>query len=300
MELTVVQKEILNELINLYREKNRPIKGTEIALKLKRNPGTIRNQMQALRALDLVDGVPGPKGGYVPTSKAYRALGIEDEGGIIVPIYKNNKKVEGVKVVKIEFDTVSHEKRCSSKIYIEGDTKHFNIGDIIKVGPTYHNKIVITGKIIGRDDIHRILLIDVYGVCSIPNIKVIDAGSKLKYFLTPNMSLKDVAKLFAKNNISGAPVLDNNKLVGIVTVHDIINNIDRIEEKVENIMTKKVITINKDMKIYDALKIMNEYDIGRLIIVDNDKVLGVITRTDILKIISGEIYKDFNLSTCRV
>ena len=94
MELTVVQREILQELINLYREKNRPIKGTEIALRLNRNPGTIRNQMQALRALDLVDGVPGPKGGYVPTSKAYRALGLGDEGEKVVPIYKDGKSGE--------------------------------------------------------------------------------------------------------------------------------------------------------------------------------------------------------------
>ncbi|ADG12931.1 CBS domain-containing protein [Methanocaldococcus infernus] len=292
MELTVIQKEILSELINLYREKNRPIKGTEIALRLKRNPGTIRNQMQALRALDLVDGVPGPKGGYIPTSKAYRALGIEDEGDIIVPIYKNNVKIDGVKVIKIEFDTVSHEKSCSSKIYIEGDTKKFNVGDIIKVGPTYHNKIVITGEVIGRDDIHKILLMNVYSVCSIPNLKVSDIGNPLKYYLTPNMSLKEAAEYFAEKNISGAPVMENNNLVGILTVRDIIKNINKIDKKVKEVMKKDIITVDKDVKIYDALKIMNKYNVGRLIIVDNNKVFGIITRTDILKTITGELYQN--------
>jgi predicted transcriptional regulator len=294
MELTVVQREILQELINLYREKNRHIKGTEIALRLNRNPGTIRNQMQALRALDLVDGVPGPKGGYVPTSKAYRALGLGDEGEIVVPIYKEGKKVEGVKVVKIEFDTVSHEKYCSSKIHIEGDTKHFNIGDIIRVGPTYHNKIIINGKIIGRDDIHRILLIDVLGVSSIPNVKVGDVGIKEVYTINPDSTLKETAKLFAEKYISGAPVVDNGKLVGIISLHDIAENIDHIDKKVKEVMRKNVLTIHKDEKIYDALKIMNKNNVGRLVIVDDDnKIVGIITRTDILKIISGKFPENF-------
>lgn len=290
MELTFIQKEILQELINIYREKNRPVKGTEIALRLNRNPGTIRNQMQALRALDLVDGVPGPKGGYVPTSKAYRVLGLEDEGEIIVPIYKNGNKVEGVKVVKIEFDTVSYEKCCSSKIYIEGDTKLFNIGDIIKVGPTYHNKIIIYGRIIGRDDIHRILLLDVFRVCSIPNVKVGDIGIKKVYTISPNNSLIDVAKLFNEKDISGAPVVENNKIIGMITIHDLIKNIDNINNKlVKDVMSKRVITINKDEKVYNALKIMNKYNIGRLPIVEDDKLIGIITRTDILKLLSGDI-----------
>ncbi len=64
MELTPIQKEILTALINLYREKKQAIKGEDIAGVINRNPGTVRNQMQSLKALGLVEGVPGPKGGY--------------------------------------------------------------------------------------------------------------------------------------------------------------------------------------------------------------------------------------------
>ncbi len=64
MELSPIQKDILITLITLYHESSSAIKGEGIAGVLKRNPGTVRNQMQALRALGgLVDGgVPGPKG----------------------------------------------------------------------------------------------------------------------------------------------------------------------------------------------------------------------------------------------
>ncbi|MDR9430981.1 MAG: HTH domain-containing protein, partial [Natronomonas sp.] len=78
IELTPSQKTILQELINLFRESESAVKGEDIAEKVDRNPGTIRNQMQSLKALQLVEGVPGPKGGYKPTATAYDALKIQE------------------------------------------------------------------------------------------------------------------------------------------------------------------------------------------------------------------------------
>lgn len=77
MELTPIQKDIIIALINLQRQKDRAIKGEEIAEVIQRNPGTVRNQMQLLKALGLVEGVPGPKGGYKPTGAAYDSLRIQ-------------------------------------------------------------------------------------------------------------------------------------------------------------------------------------------------------------------------------
>ena len=294
MDLTIVQKEILQELINIYEEKNKPVKGTEIAKKLNRNPGTIRNQMQALKSLNLVDGVPGPRGGYIPTSYTYRALGMTSECNIEVPIYKRNKKVEGVSVEKIIFDTVAYEKSCSSMIQIKGDTRLFKEGDLVKIGPTYHNKIIVFGKVIGRDDINHILLIDVMGVTSIPNIFIGNIAIKenLIYF-TPNYKIKEAAKIFYENKISGAPVISNDKLVGIFTHHDLVNALskDMEGEVIEKVMVKDTITITSEKKIYDALMVMDKHGVGRLIVVDkNEKVIGIITRTDVLKIIEGALF----------
>ena len=91
--LTSVQKEILQSLTNLYRKADgKSIKGEEIAEVMNRNPGTIRNQMQSLRSLGLVKGVPGPRGGYKPTVKAYQTLNIdESDKQTLVPIYKDGK-----------------------------------------------------------------------------------------------------------------------------------------------------------------------------------------------------------------
>jgi len=96
IELTSSQKSILTALINLYGEREDAVKGEAIADEVDRNPGTIRNQMQSLKALQLVEGVPGPKGGYKPTSNAYEALDIQrmDEPAN-VPIFHEGEEMRG-------------------------------------------------------------------------------------------------------------------------------------------------------------------------------------------------------------
>ncbi len=96
MDLSLIQKDILITLITLYHQSSHSIKGEEIAEVLKRNPGTVRNQMQALKALGLVEGVPGPKGGYTPTAMAYRELNLVDyEHQSDVPIARGGETVTG-------------------------------------------------------------------------------------------------------------------------------------------------------------------------------------------------------------
>lgn len=52
---------MLQELVDLYQDSESPVKGETIAEQIDHNAGTIRNQMQSLKALQLVEGVPGPK-----------------------------------------------------------------------------------------------------------------------------------------------------------------------------------------------------------------------------------------------
>src|SRR5512137_2658372 len=96
MDLTPVQRDILTALINIHRDEGRAVKGEEIAELIDRNPGTIRNQMQSLKALNLVEGVPDPKVGYRSTGSAFDALNIEATGDVVtVPVIRNCFIVKG-------------------------------------------------------------------------------------------------------------------------------------------------------------------------------------------------------------
>ncbi|WP_435094033.1 Rrf2 family transcriptional regulator [Halorubrum sp. N11] len=160
IELTSSQKSILTALINLYGEQEDAVKGEAIAEEVDRNPGTIRNQMQSLKALQLVEGVPGPKGGYKPTSNAYEALDIQrmDEPAD-VPIFHEGEEVDGVNVDGIDLSSVHHPELCRAEIHVQGSVRDFHEGDSVTVGPTPLSKLVVDGTVDGKDDTANILIL---------------------------------------------------------------------------------------------------------------------------------------------
>jgi CBS domain-containing protein len=152
-------------------------------------------------------------------------------------------------------------------------------------------------------------------------IKIKDAMESNVLVLNKEDRISDAAILFAKNNISGAPVMDNeDNLVGILSEGDIMkllevhtpnlnlilpSPLDLIEmpirmkheydETVEgikkasltlvkDIMISPVVTIHQDDDISDAAIIMGKNDIKRIPVFDNeDNLVGIFTRGDIVK-----------------
>jgi hypothetical protein len=160
IELTSSQKDILNALINLYRQEEDAVKGEAIAEKVDRNPGTIRNQMQSLKALQLVEGVPGPKGGYKPTAQAYEALDVDQmENPAHVPLFHEGDPVENAIVSGINLSSVHHPELCRAEIQLQGSVSEFHEGDKVVVGPTPLSKLVIEGTIDGKADTDNILIL---------------------------------------------------------------------------------------------------------------------------------------------
>ncbi|WP_142857155.1 Rrf2 family transcriptional regulator [Salinigranum halophilum] len=165
IELTSSQKTILTALINLYRESESAVKGEDIAEEVNRNPGTIRNQMQSLKALQLVEGVPGPKGGYKPTANAYEALDVDQmDEPASVPLFHNDEQVEGVNVDGIDLSSVHHPELCRAEIHVQGSVRDFHEGDDVQVGPTPLSKLVIRGTVDGKDDTNNILILRIDGM----------------------------------------------------------------------------------------------------------------------------------------
>ncbi len=285
--LTSVQKEILQTLINLYQSSDgKSIKGEDIAEVMGRNPGTIRNQMQSLRSLGLVKGVPGPRGGYKPTIEAYHSLNISvsDEDSK-VPIYKNDERMEDISVAKIEFTSVPQPSECEAAIKVLGSIKDLNLGDVIRIGPTPVNNLGVMGEIVGRDDMDNILLVNTTTIRSIPKKTVGDIASRDVISFKMDCNIKEAAKKLTSNEIDGAPVMKDGKVVGVFTVTDLVKAIaEGNEDKtVGELMSSNVVIVNEDLKIANAIEVMLKKSISRLIIADNDNnLLGIVTRTDLI------------------
>src|SRR6056297_423098 len=160
IELTSSQKTILTALINLHRESEDAVKGEDIAAEVDRNPGTIRNQMQSLKALQLVEGVPGPKGGYKPTANAYEALDVNQmDEPAFVPLFHDGEEVENVNVDEIDLSSVHHPELCRAEIHIQGTLSDIHEDDSVTVGPTPLSKLLIEGTVDGKDDTNNILIL---------------------------------------------------------------------------------------------------------------------------------------------
>ena len=290
--LTSVQKEILQTLINLYQSSNgKSIKGEDIAEVMHRNPGTIRNQMQSLRSLGLVKGVPGPRGGYKPTIEAYHELNISiSDDDSIVPIYKDGEKMVNISVSKIEFTSVPQPGECEAAIKVLGSIKDLHLGDTIRIGPTPVNNLGVVGKIVGRDDMDNILLVDTTTIRSIPKYTVGDIASRDVISFTKDCSVKEAVKKLFEHKIDGAPVIKEGKVIGVFTVSDLVKAIANDDENktVGDLMSTNVVIVNEDLKIANAIEVMSKKSISRLIIADNNHtLLGIVTRTDLIEIITN-------------
>jgi len=116
--------------------------------------------------------------------------------------------------------------------------------------------------------------------------------------ISPEDTVKEAASVMSRHNIGSLVVVNSKKkVVGIVTERDIIEKVnarDRLASRVriEDIMTPKVITINADALIDDAVYLMVKHRIKKLPVLDNNELVGIVTSTDIVANSSevGEFY----------
>lgn len=105
---------------------------------------------------------------------------------------------------------------------------------------------------------------------------------------SPDTKFIEVIKKMANFNVGSVVILENEKIVGIITERDVVRAIAKgtnLEEKVENVMTKNPITILYSEYINKALYIMSENNIRHLPVVNKEgKLVGMVSIRDIAKV----------------
>ncbi len=96
------------------------------------------------------------------------------------------------------------------------------------------------------------------------------------------------AILMRENNISSLLVKHKGDFVSIVTEKDIINKVVAEElypgdVKVSEIMSKDLFTVSKNESIEEAAKLMRKKGVRRLVVLEDERIVGIITETDIAK-----------------
>ena len=99
-----------------------------------------------------------------------------------------------------------------------------------------------------------------------------------------------------KYDIGFIPIVDKNKLVGVITDRDIvinaISNNCSFNDLIDKYVVKNIISIEQNKSIDDALNLMALKKIKRLIVTDNNKISGILTLSDILGKYDNEILLD--------
>jgi CBS domain-containing protein len=158
-------------------------------------------------------------------------------------------------------------------------------------------------------------LIIIYGavVDEWGNKNIEEIMTKKHMVIEDDESIGAVLSLFRREGISHAPVVKEGKLVGIISIHDIIQNIfipkqkqsrgEIVGEKVpilsipvKGIMSKPAITVLRKKKLKDAVEKMHKFNISSLIVIEKNKPIGLVTKRDFLEPIAQMEKKGLGLA----
>ena len=129
------------------------------------------------------------------------------------------------------------------------------------------------------------------------NVKVEDLMTRSVITAQPHQSIEHVRKMLEKNSISAVPVVDTDgHPVGIVSATDLVHDL-KPGAPISQIMTEKVYTV----PLYDdtsiAARIMRNHNIHRVVVTHEQKVVGVLSAFDLLKLVESHRYVAKNAPT---
>ena len=136
----------------------------------------------------------------------------------------------------------------------------------------------------GLGFIHRNMSIEAQAI-EVGRVKKSESGMIVDPVTTgPNESIGAVLSLMKEYNISGVPVVQGDKLVGIVTNRDLRFEGD-LDRKVSEVMTSKLITVPEGITLEESKELLHRHKIEKLLVVDKKGCLaGMITMKDIEKL----------------
>jgi len=111
-------------------------------------------------------------------------------------------------------------------------------------------------------------------------------------------SAYDAAKIMSEKGIGCIVVTDKSKPVGITTERDVLRRVvakglDVSKVKMEDVMSKPLITVNGNMPIINAIRVMEKNNVRRLLVVEKGKLVGIVTQRNLLRALAFHVLISF-------
>ncbi|QGT99903.1 tRNA nucleotidyltransferase, A-adding [Candidatus Syntrophocurvum alkaliphilum] len=222
---------------------------------------------------------------------------------IVIAQAKNNHFIPGLDIVSHRLfevencDALFVVAFMEGKIYVIGRSKNNNvkINDILKpLGGRGHEKAA--SAIIKDNDINKVINIIIEAIKGIvlPGITAKDIMSTPVKTISKDKPMEEAGKLLLRYGHTGMPVVEKDNIVGIISRRDVdkarIHNLEHAP--IKGFMTTDVLTISPDTSVNEIQNLMVEYDIGRLPVVEKGRLVGIVSRTDILRTLHGDEFND--------
>jgi len=117
------------------------------------------------------------------------------------------------------------------------------------------------------------------------SIQIYDIMSYPVFQVPPDMPMKKVSEVLEEKGCTGLPVSENGKLVGIISKRDFkkLKKPSQLSAPVKAFMSTKNITITPDRSPMHAARLMVKHDIGRLPVIQDGSIIGIVSRSDAMR-----------------
>jgi len=159
-----------------------------------------------------------------------------------------------------------------------------SLGKIIAVfmavlGVFYNFFLILIGLFIyiGAEQEYQATLIS----SLLEGVTVADVMTRDPVTMDPDITVDEALEFVMSKKHMGYPVVEGDEMIGIVTFHD-LSDAERTRN-VREVMTEDVVTVNEDDELISALEKLNSMNLGRLPVMGDGRLRGIISRTDILR-----------------
>lgn len=176
-----------------------------------------------------------------------------------------------------------------------GRSNNININEVLKsLGGRGHTKAasaIVKNKSV--EEVIQILTTELEDKAS-PGLLARDIMSSPVKTISGDISMEEAGKIMLRYGHTGMPVVDGDQMVGVISRRDVgkARTHDLAHAPVKGFMTSGVFAVNPNTTVSEIQKLMVEYDIGRLPVVEDGRLCGIVSRTDILRTLHGDDYPE--------
>lgn len=188
--------------------------------------------------------------------------------------------------VDAAFGIFTDRERGKSIVIGRSNTEDINIGSIMQsMGGGGHSGAGSAMVKSANPDAVKKMIVELVRGNQQASVQISDLMSSPVFSIPSNTGMKEAALILREKGCTGIPVIDDGKLVGIISRRDFrkVRKDSQLKAPVKAFMSTNITSVKPEKSPVNAAQLMVKHDIGRLPVVEGGRVIGIITRSDVMR-----------------